>query len=264
MIAGTLQTGNAMLEKFRAAKEQEISGLVQLHRQGKMPVSFSGKRTSFQTGLKQKKTAVIAEYKRASPSKGDINLAVTPQLIAKAYADAGAGAVSVLTEEVYFKGSLSYLNIFSESGLPILRKDFIYHPLQVEQTAAYPASAILLIVRCLDDGRLAELIAKSLDFGLEPVVEVCDAQDLQRAKLAKAQIIQVNNRDLDRLVVDKTISRTLIQERESHEFWITASGIESHAELSEMLDLGFDAALIGSSLMADGNPGEKLNCIING
>jgi len=255
---------NAMLAKFRLAKEQEIADLVALHQKNLMPAPFSGNRPSFQGHLRQQSRAVIAEYKRASPSKGDINLNFSPAYIAQLYAKAGAGAVSVLTEETYFKGSLSYLDDFASSGLPLLRKDFIYHPLQVERTAATPASAILLIVRCLDDAMLCELIKVCAEYSLEPVVEVCDAGDLERAKKANAQIIQVNNRDLDRLIVDKGISVKLIRERAPHEFWITASGIESHDELQFMLDAGFDAALIGSSLMENDNPGEKLKQIIHG
>ncbi|MDR1828858.1 MAG: indole-3-glycerol-phosphate synthase [Methylobacteriaceae bacterium] len=253
-----------MLEKFRLAKKGEIAKLRELAASGGLPPVFDGPRPGFTAMLKQKPVPVIAEYKRASPSKGAINLELTPAVVARAYHEAGAGAMSVLTESTYFKGELGFLTAASDVGLPLLRKDFIFHPLQVRHTAATPASAILLIVRCVDDDLLPRLVAKSVEFGLEPVVEVFDAAELARARRAGAAIIQVNNRDLDRLQVDLDVSRTLIRERAEGEFWITASGITSHAELAGMLALGFDAALIGSSLMAGGTPGDALRRIIGG
>lgn len=245
-----------MLEKFRKSKSAEVAALQELAGQGRLPEPYGRPLPGFRASLKEAgKRPVIAEYKRASPSKGDINLGLVPERAALAYAKAGAGALSVLTEETWFKGSLSFLERMAGPGLPLLRKDFIIHPLQVAQTAASPASAMLLIVRMLDDSLLHEIIGKSRDFGLEPVVEVFDEEDLRRAHKAGADIIQVNNRDLDTLRVDLGNSRRLARHKRGGDFWISASGIETPAQLDGLLGLGFDAALVGSSLMDASRPG---------
>ena len=254
-----------MLERFRRAKRAEIAALAALAAKGAMPRPFAGSRPSFTASLKTKAPlAVIAEYKRASPSKGDINLAVTPEQAAQAYAAAGAGALSVLTEREYFKGDIRFLERMAEPGLPLLRKDFILHPLQADQTAASPASAILLIVRMLDDPMLRALLFRCRELGLEAVVEVCDGGDLQRAHAADASIIQVDNRNLDTLRVNLEASRRLVGYKRNGEFWITASGISCREDLTGLLNLGFDAALAGSSLMKGGDPGQGLAVLLRG
>ena len=252
-----------MLERFRIAKSAEVASLVELAAKGAMPRTFTGSRPSFTGALRGKSPlAVIAEYKRASPSKGNINLAAGPEQVAAAYARAGAGAISVLTEQTYFKGDMAYLDAMTGPGLPLLRKDFIVHPLQVDQTAASPASAMLLIVRMLDDSMLRALLFRCLDMGIEPVVEVFDEADLRRAKAVGAQIIQVNNRDLDTLDVDLALSKRLAAYKSEGEFWITASGIATHNELVSLLNMGFDAALVGSSLMQGTDPGQGLAALL--
>ena len=251
-----------MLERFRKAKAAEIAALEKLSAAGRMPPPFAGQRPSFIGALRAKAPlAVIAEYKRASPSKGDINLSLEPEDAAASYAKAGAGALSVLTEEAHFKGRMDYLTRMTGPGLPLLRKDFILHPLQVEQTAASPASALLLIVRMLDTAMLRALILKSRAAGLEPVAEVFDRRDLLRARDAGASVIQVNNRDLDRLTVDLDVSRVLAAGKNPEEFWISASGITTHAELVSLLSLNFDAALVGGSLM-ETDPGASLAALL--
>ena len=254
-----------MLERFVRAKSREIEMLLRRNRLGLMPLPRTEKRPGFAASLKAVAgPAVIAEYKRASPSKGDINLGVSPREAAAAYAAAGAGAISVLTEETYFKGSLEYLEAMAHAGLPLLRKDFIVHPLQVDATAATSASAVLLIVRMLDHGMLAALLERCRIHGLEAVVEVFDARDLARAKDAGAAIIQVNNSDLDTLRVDFSASHELIVRKERGEFWITASGVRARQDIPALLGLGFDAALVGTSLMEGGDPGAGLAALIGG
>lgn len=252
-----------MLERFRLAKAAEVAALAKLAAKGAMPPSFTGSRPSFTGSLRAKAPlAIIAEYKRASPSKGDINLAASPAQVAAAYAKAGAGAISVLTEQDYFKGDMAYLSCMTGPNLPLLRKDFILHPLQVDQTAASPASAMLLIVRMLDDSMLRALLFRCLDLGIEPVTEVFDETDLRRAKNVGARIIQVNNRDLDTLAVDMSLSLRLSAHKCKEEFWITASGIATHSELVALLGMGFDAALVGSSLMQGADPGQGLTALL--
>jgi indole-3-glycerol phosphate synthase len=253
-----------MLDRFCKAKAAEIAALCECAAKGTTPRPFVGKRPSFIGSLKAKTPlAVIAEYKRASPSKGDINLGLEPEQAAAAYAWAGAGALSVLTEQEHFKGDMAYLERMVGPGLPLLRKDFILHPVQVDQTAASPASALLLIARMLDDAMLRALLFRSLDLGLTPVTEVFDETDLRRARAAGASVIQVNSRDLDTLAVDLALSRRLAPFKQANEFWITASGISTRSQLLGLLDLGYDAALIGSSLMG-GDPGRKLAGLLQG
>ena len=251
-----------MLDKFSRAKQAEINMLSDLAAKGAMPSPFAGERPSFAASLKAMPVAVIAEYKRASPSRGDINLTASPETVAALYAEAGAGALSVLTEEEYFKGDLAFLPRMTGPGLPLLRKDFILHPLQVDHSAATPASAILLIARMLDDAMLRVLIFRSQNLGLEPVVEVFDENDLWRARDAGAPIIQVNSRDLDSLTVDPALPCRLAAHKLPGEFWIAASGISRRETLLTLLDMGFDAALVGSALMDGQNPGEALRKLI--
>ena len=253
-----------MLEQFRKAKEAEIAHLVALEARGLLPQPRAGQRPSFVAGLKARYVPVIAEYKRASPSTGAINLEAEPEKVAAGYAKAGAGAISVLTEQTHFKGNMEFLDNMAGVGLPLLRKDFILHPLQIAQTAASPASAFLLIVRMVDDALLGRLLESGRNHGLEAVVEVFDATDLRRARQAGATIIQVNNRDLDTLKLDMSASRTLISGKKNEEFWITASGIADAGILASLLSLGFDAALIGSFLMGEQNPGQRLAALIQG
>lgn len=254
-----------MLDMFREAKVKEVASLIELNAKGAMPPPYAGPRPSLVAGLKAAgPLPVIAEYKRASPSRGDINLAATPEDVALAYANAGAGAISVLTEEVHFKGSLDFLARMAGPGLPLLRKDFILHPLQVARTAATPASALLVIVRMINDAALNALLREAARHGLEVVTEVFSEADLERAQRASASIIQVNNRDLDSLKTDLAVSRSFVERKQAREFWITASGIESHERLASLLDLGFDAALVGTSLMRGNDPGRELAGLLHG
>lgn len=254
-----------MLEKFRAAKAPEIEALRKLAQAKRLPEAYSGFRPSFSFALRGKGLSVIAEYKRASPSKGDIELGLTPREAAEGYARGGARAMSVLTEERYFKGSLDFLMECASVGLPLLRKDFLFHPLQIAATAATPASALLLIVRMLKDAaELAKLLELAHKLGMEAVVEVFDDKDLDAAKEAGATIIQVNNRDLDTLKMDSTTSERLIGRRRPNEVWISASGFARPEELVWAQGLGYDAVLVGSSLMAGGRPAEALETLMQG
>lgn len=245
-----------MLERFRAAQMPAVERLRILERQGRLPEPFAGPRPSLAAALKNDGPgALIAEYKRASPSRGDINLGLEPEQAARAYAGAGAAALSVLTEETWFKGSIGYLGRMAGPGLPLLRKDFLIHPLQVRETAATPASALLLIVRMLEDAVLAAMLEETGTAGLEAVLEVFDRRDLDRAGKAlektgaRPAIIQVNNRDLDTLEVDSQTSRELIDFRRPGEVWISASGVEGPRDVAERAGLGFDGVLVGTALM---------------
>ena len=260
-----------MLEKFREAKAAEIAELKQRMAAGRAPRPYGGHRPGFSAALRDKGPgAVIAEYKRASPSKGVINLDRGPAEVAAMYAASGAAAMSVLTEATFFQGDLEYLDAAHEAtrdaangaGLPLLRKDFLFEPCQVVQTAATPASALLLIARYFaEPAPLGRLISMSEAAGLEAVVEVFDERDLERARAAGASLIQVNNRDLDTLAVSLDVSRRMslsMAKAPRPELWISASGIERREQVEELAALGYGAVLVGTSIMADPDPAARL------
>lgn len=249
-----------MLEKFRAAKQAEIDELRRLRDAGHVHAAYAGSRPGFGAALTAPgSSGIIAEYKRASPSKGIINLGVLPRRTCEDYARAGACALSILTEKRYFKGDPSFLAEVAPVGLPLLRKDFIVDPLQVEATAATPASAILLIVRMFEEQNdLAYLHGLCISLHLEPVVEVFDERDLDRAKELGARIIQVNNRDLDTLTTDLGRCLDMVRRKEEGEIWIGASGISTPDQVLKLRAAGLDALLIGTALMRNDNPGRGL------
>lgn len=254
---------NNMLERFREAQLPSIARLRKMADAGTLPAPLEfpgGERPPFSRALRGAGApAVIAEYKRASPSRGVINLELSPADVARMYADNGAAAISVLTEEAHFQGSLEFLSAMAFAGAPLLRKDFLLDPLQVAETAATPASALLLIMRMFRGAaKVREMLDLCREHGLEAVCEVFDEADLDMARWADAEIIQVNNRDLDTLATDLGVSRRLARTKGSGELWISASGMDAPAQLEEMADLGFDAVLIGTSLMSRPDPGAAL------
>ena len=251
-----------MLDSFRAEKEKEVSSLISLERKGKFPVPLTGTRPSFRAALAAPRGGIlpiIAEYKRASPSRGDIRLDLSPEDVAGRYAAAGAACLSVLTERSRFRGETGFLARMTPAGLPLLRKDFILHPLQVRLTAATPASALLLIVRLTPDvRRLRGLRELTESFGMEAVVEIFSAEELALARESGARVIQVNARDLDTLRVDRTACLNMGAARRDGEIWIAASGMSEPDHLRRAAEAGFDAALVGSGLMAAADPGAAL------
>lgn len=258
-----------LLDKFKKAKAVEIERLKQQKQAGHKFCVYDQRRPGFAKALQDKGPgAIIAEYKRASPSKGAINLKFSAEEVAGIYQKGGAAAISVLTEKKYFQGELEYLYQMQAPGLPLLRKDFLYDPLQIEQTGSTPASALLLIVRMFTSNEekqvLARLVLKTRELGMEPVVEVFQAKELEIARNIGSRIIQVNNRDLDSLQVDTNTARSLSKEKDNREIWICASGIESAEQVSEMAGLGYDACLVGSSLMQAAKPEDLLGELVLG
>ena len=250
------------LERFRQAKADELAHL----RAHPPAASFQGARPAFiwadrspgGTGA----ISVIAEYKRASPSRGIINEGITPAQIARLYTEGGADAISVLTEKSFFGGDLAFLHeIAQHTNLPLLRKDFIFDELQVRDTATTPASALLLIVALTPEvQQLRDLRLLAESFGIEAVVEIFNEAELDIAREAGSRIIQVNNRDLETLAMDMSTTLRLIRQRLPQERWIAASGIDSHEALTRLT--GYDAALIGSALMSQPDPKAALRSIL--
>lgn len=257
------------LERFRKAKMAEIRRLRQLEKADMLPRPCAGFRASFLEALQSPlpRPHVIAEFKRASPSRGDILTSMEPEEAARQYAGAGASCLSVLTEEYFFKGFLDFLHRMEFSGLPLLRKDFLFDPLQVTATAATPASALLLIVRLTPDVlRLRALREQAEKYGMDAVVEVFDEKDLALARDSGARLIQVNARNLDTLAVDRSLCLKMAERhrRADGEVWIAASGISGPEHVREAGDAGFQAVLVGTKLMEGGTPGKALRRLLGG
>lgn len=214
--------------------------------------------------LQKNQINIIAEIKRASPSKGVINDKIDVAETARNYENGGACAISVLTEEDRFKGSLEDLKIArSEVDLPILRKDFIFDEFQIYEAAEAGADVILLIAAMLDDESLQKLHALAEpDLGLDVLVEVHTLEELERVKKIGAKIIGINNRDLDSFKVSLDVSRELIKHAPKDSLLITESGITTKDEILELKNLGFDGFLIGETLMRSGNIEEDLRNLI--
>ena len=210
----------------------------------------AGDRRSFAEALSRDGLSVIAEHKRRSPSAGAIRDGVALADVVGAYERAGAAALSVLTEETRFGGTLDDLRSAREaSRLPILRKDFIVDDYQLHEALAAGADAVLLIVAALDPGELAELHELTGKLGLDALVEVHDASELAAAVELGAAIIGVNNRDLATLEVDTSRALELLGQIPEGTLVVAESGFSRRAELQALADAGIDAVLVGEALM---------------
>jgi indole-3-glycerol phosphate synthase len=206
------------------------------------------------------KTHIIAEIKRASPSKGVINDKIDVAEVARSYAAADVAAISVLTEEDKFGGSLDDLKLArSVVNTPILRKDFVYDEFQIYEAVDAGADVILLIAAMLDDDKLLRFRRLAEDeLGIDALVEVHTLQELERATHIGATIIGVNNRDLHSFKVSLDVSRELIKHAPVEALMIAESGITSGEEIAELKALGYRGFLIGESLMRSGDIGVAL------
>lgn len=194
--------------------------------------------------------ALLAEIKRRSPSAGPIRPDATPAEVATAYRAGGAAALSVLTDRDYFDGSLAALKSARAAvELPLLRKDFTIDPLQVFEARAAGADAILLIARILDDGQLTELLGLAADLGLDSLVEVHDAGELQRALAVGATLVGVNNRDLRTFRTELDLSLRLAAGVPPAVTLVAESGIRTRDDVQRLGAAGVDAILVGESLM---------------
>jgi indole-3-glycerol phosphate synthase len=207
---------------------------------------------------------IIAEYKRRSPSKGIIREDLPPAEAASIYQNAGACAISVLTEKHFFDGSMDDLmEVRGATTLPILRKDFIIHPAQLFEAAEAGADAVLLIVAALDDETLRQLrLIAEEELGLDALVETHTKEEMDRAANCGAQLIGINNRDLTTFEVSLSISEALVGYAPEGALLISESGLNAGDELSRLRVLGFDGFLIGGSLMRSGDPGDALRKLV--
>jgi len=246
-----------ILDRIVEARRESVA-----HRKGVLPlpalklaVEKAAPPLDFSAALARLGYNVIAELKKASPSRGLLRGDYQPRVLAAALAEAGAAALSVLTEEDYFQGSLGDLKEARKATqIPILRKDFIVDPWQVWETRAAGADAFLLIVAILSDGLLGELLSVGRSLNMEPLVEVHNRSELDRALAAGARIIGVNNRDLRDFTVRVETSLELIAVIPDGCIAVSESGLHTHDDLARLRSAGFDAFLVGEHLMKKADP----------
>ena len=213
----------------------------------------------FKKSLTRQGIRIIAEFKRASPSLGDIAPGADPAERAAAYERGGAAAMSVLCDAARFKGSPDDLRrAASASSLPLLAKDFITAPERLEEVAAAGAAAALLIVRYLDDAALAALLARTRELGMDALVETRSEEEIARAVAAGADIVGVNSRDLETLSVDIAVAERLLGRIPDGVVRVAESGVATRADVERLAAAGADAFLVGTALMRAADPAEKL------
>ena len=213
-------------------------------------------------GWPQGRWAVIAEVKRRSPSRGELRSALNPGALARVYREAGAFAVSVLTEPDHFGGSLGDLAaVRAAVDLPVLYKDFVIDPYQLWEARVGGADLVLLIAGLLGQ-RLGEYLRLSKEAGVEPLVEVHDREELDRALAAGARLVGINNRDLRSFRVDLAVSRDLLPHIPRDVVAVSESGLRTPADLEELAALGARAFLIGESVLTAADPGAALSDLV--
>ena len=218
---------------------------------------------NFAAALGRPGVNIIAELKKASPSRGVLRPDFDARSLGLALASAGATALSVLTEEDFFQGSLANLRATRAAvEVPVLRKDFLFDPWQIWEARSVNADSFLLIAAILDDAQLAELLAAGRELGMEPLVEVHSREELQRVLRAGARLIGVNNRDLGTFDVRLETSLELIREIPGDCVAVSESGLRTAADLVRLRDAGFSAFLIGESLMQAPDPAAALRALL--
>lgn len=252
ILEGIFVAKRAELEVERAAVPLEV--VREAARQVPKPRDFLA-------ALRAHRPAIIAEIKRASPSKGDILPGLDPAAVARDYAASGAAAISVLTDR-HFKGSLEDLRaVRAAVDLPLLRKDFIFDPYQVHQARAAGADCILLIAAMLNETDLAALYAAARELGLQALVEVHNEGELRIADRTGVEIIGINNRDLHTFVTDIAVTERLLKGYRGRAFVVSESGIDTPEDIRRLDRVGARAFLIGESLLRGGDPPSKLDAL---
>jgi indole-3-glycerol phosphate synthase len=253
-----------ILDTIVARKKEEVAalkarGIAALAQEISPPRGFIRALTDF-PGV-----AVIAEAKKASPSKGVIRPDFDPVAIARSYQTGGAQALSVLTDVDFFQGSLAYIPaVRAAVTLPVLRKDFIIDPLQIREARAYGADAILLIAAILETSQIEEYQGLALELGMDALVEVHDEAELEKAVAAGSRLIGVNNRDLRDFSMDLNTTFRLQKMIPKDIPLVSESGIRDHRDMVRLAAHGVRAALVGETLMRAADPAEALRMLVNG
>lgn len=250
-----------ILEKIVEDKKEELKKQKKNLPQEFLIEKISGLPHSrdFKRALKKQGLSLIAEIKKSSPSLGVIQENFDPVKLAKTYELNGASAISVLTEKKYFDGNLSYLKIVKEATtIPILRKDFIFDEYQIYESRVAGADAVLLIVSILDDKTLTKLLNLTKKLGLDALVETRTKEEIEKALKSGAEIIGINNRDLDTFKVDITRSISLCHLIPPNRVIVSESGIHDYKDMVKLENSGVDAVLVGEALMKSKNVGKKI------
>jgi indole-3-glycerol phosphate synthase len=261
--SGAGSASSSILERIFAAKRDELEAeraAVPLNTireaAGRAPAP-----KNFLAALRARHPAIIAEIKRASPSKGDILPGLDPAAVARAYAAAGAAAISVLTDR-HFKGSLEDLRaVRSAVDLPLLRKDFIFDAYQLYQARAAGADCVLLIAAMLKEADLRALHGTAREIGLQALVEVHDEQELCAAIRAEPEIVGINNRNLHTFVTDIAVTERLLENYRGRALAVSESGIDTAEDIRRLDRAGARAFLVGESLLRGGNPSRRLETL---
>ncbi|MBN1363287.1 MAG: indole-3-glycerol phosphate synthase TrpC [Syntrophaceae bacterium] len=249
-----------ILDKIIKTKKEEVAQLKKKTTQAQLQKKIAGLEPcrNFQKALKSGVCNIIAEVKCASPSRGRLVNDFDPLKIAKIYEKNGAAAVSVLSDEKYFAGHKNHLTqIRKNIKLPLLRKDFIIDKIQIYETRVIGADAILLIVRALEK-KLADFISFSKELGLSPLVEVHTREELDIALRAGAEIIGINNRNLDTFITNIETSRRLRALIPADKIVVAESGIKERRDIESLIQVGINAFLIGENLVTAPDIGKKL------
>ncbi len=257
-----------ILDEILAYKREELAvqkqhmSLAQLQ---DLPL-FASSPPSFLRGVRDKQgRSIIAEVKKASPSKGVIRADFEPRQLARTYETNGASAISVLTEKKFFQGSLAYLQLIREQvTVPLLRKDFVFDPYQVYEARAFGASAILLIVAILSDAQLTELSSLARSLSMDCLIEVHDEEELARALKCGVQLLGINNRDLRTFHTTIETSERLMRSIPKEVTVVSESGLSRSEQLSRLEAQGVRAFLIGETFMAAPDPGVPLRAMLRG
>jgi len=254
-----------ILRRIVAVKREEVAdaqarrGLARLRRDAE---ALGGQRDfvgSLRAKVAQGQAAVIAEVKKASPSKGVLREHFVPAEIAASYERHGAAALSVLTDVQFFQGSLAYLEqARAACALPVLRKDFMIDAYQVFEARAHGADCILLIAACLDDAQMRDLEAQAAALGMAVLVEVHDGAELDRALRLKTPLLGINNRNLRTFEVSLDVTLGLLAHVPPERLLVTESGILGAPDVSRMRDAGVHAFLVGEAFMRAADPGAAL------
>ncbi len=221
-----------------------------------------GFRAAMQSKIERQQCAVIAEIKKASPSKGIIRESFDPDSIAREYESAGAACISVLTDEHFFKGSDRFLKeARSAVALPVLRKDFVVDPYQVYEARMIGADCILLIVSILEQGQLSELNSLALSLGMDVLVEVHDENELERALEIAPDLLGINNRNLRTFEVSLDTTLRLLAMVPTGTLVVTESGIRERSDVDLLVEHRVYGFLVGESLMRESSPGARLEAL---
>jgi indole-3-glycerol phosphate synthase len=246
----------SVLDLILAAKHEEIERLRPREAELRKQAAGQASAKPFAPALRAgNNVALIAEFKRRSPSAGWIRRDGSVAEITKAYSESGARAISVLTDQQFFAGGLDDLRVACDkTSVPVLRKDFVIDELQLVEARAAGADAVLLIVRLLDDARLIELISVARELKFATLVEAHDRAEVERALNAGADIIGINNRDLARFEVDRDLASRIAHDVPADVVLVAESGVRSADDVARIGEAGIDAALVGEALMRAPDP----------